>query len=114
MSTQPEWVFEAADYEGTPMVVVVKYVQEATGRRGYVVAVGSPDLVFQSSRDERSRIFYRLDVGRGEFAGKHVVVVVKYVQEATGRRGYVGTMYLSRAVYSRGVQLWPRMANVPQ
>jgi len=61
MSTQPEWVFEAADYEGTPMVVVVKYVQEATGRRGYV-----------------------------------------------------GTMYLSRAVYSRGVQLWPRMANVPQ
>ena len=36
MSTQPEWVLEAADYEGTPMVVVVKYGQEATGRRGYV------------------------------------------------------------------------------
>jgi hypothetical protein len=31
------------------------------------------------------------------------MAVVKYVQEATGQRGYVGTMYLSRAVYSRGV-----------
>ena len=127
MGTQPEWVFEAADYEGTPIVLSRATWHAKAGNdepgihpevRDYLedvrVAVGSPDLVFQSSRDERSQIFYRLDVGRGEFAGKHVVVVVKYVQEATGRRGYVGTMYLSRAVYSRGVQLWPRMANVPQ
>ena len=77
-------------------------------------AIESSTLVFQSTRDERSRIFYRLGTGRGEFVGKHVVVVVKYVQEATGRRGYVGTMYLSRAVYSRGVQFWPRIGNVSQ
>jgi hypothetical protein len=51
---------------------------------------------------------------RDEFAGKHVVVVVKYVQEATGQRGYVGTMYLSRAVYSRGVLVWPRSERISQ
>lgn len=127
MVPQPERVFETADYEGMPVVLSRATWHAKAGNdepgthpeiRDYLedvrVAVGSPDIVFQSSRDERSRIFYRLVAGRGEFAGKHVVVVVKYVQEATGRRGYVGTMYLSRAVYSRGVQLWPRTANTPQ
>jgi hypothetical protein len=42
-----------------------------------------------------------------------VVVVVKYVQETIGKRGYVGTMYVSRTVYSRGVRLWPKTTNVP-
>ena len=61
-----------------------------------------PHLVFQSARDERSRIFYRLGIGRDEFAGKYLVVIVKYVHEASGRRRYIGTMYLSRSVYARG------------
>jgi hypothetical protein len=127
MVAQPEWVFETSDYQGTPVVL-----SQATWRakadnddpgihpevRDYLedtrLAVESPDLVFQSTRDERSRIFYRLNAGRGDLARKHVVVVVKYIQETTGLRGYVGTIYLSRAVYSRGVQLWPKTANVPR
>src|SRR5690242_5977569 len=40
----------------------------------------SPDLVLQSTRDARSRVCYRLRVGRGEFTGKHLVVIVKYAQ----------------------------------
>ena len=72
------------------------------------VTIEKPDLVFQSTRDPRSRLFYRLSVGRGRFAGKHLVVVVKYVAEPTGVRGYVSTMYLSRTVYARGEQLWPK------
>ncbi len=76
--------------------------------RGYLeevrTTIASPHRVFASTSDARSRIFYRLGAGRGDFAGTHVVVVVKYVQEATSRRGYVGTVYLSRAVYARGVQ----------
>jgi uncharacterized protein YuzE len=37
-------------------------------------AIERPDLVFQSKRDVRSRIFYALGVGRDQFAGKHLVV----------------------------------------
>ena len=55
-----------------------------------------------------------LRVGRGDFAGKHLVVVVKYVQQAEGQRGYVSTVYLSRAVYAQGVLLWSRTENTPR
>jgi hypothetical protein len=124
---QSEWVFETPDYEGTPVVLSLatwhaKAGNDAPGThpeiRDYLEdvrsTIASPCLVFQSTRDERSRIFYRLGAGRDDFAGKHVVVVVKYVQEATGQRGYVGTVYLSRSVYARGVQLWPRTVRIPR
>jgi hypothetical protein len=127
MSVQYEWVFETTDYAGTPVVLSRSTWQAKAGHDelgthpeirdclpDVRAAIESPTLVFQSTRDERSRIFYRLGAGRGEFAGKHVVVVVKYVQEATGQRGYVGTMYLSRAVYSRGMLLWPRRERISQ
>jgi hypothetical protein len=71
-------------------------------------AIGSPDLVFQCTRDEGPRIFYRLRVEQGDFAGRHLVVVIKYLGRAESQRGYVSTIYLSRAVYSRGLLLWPR------
>lgn len=72
------------------------------------LAVEEPDLVFQSTRDERSCLYYRLRTGRDRFAGKHLVVVVKYVMEPAGLRGYVSTMYLSRTVYARGEILWTK------
>jgi hypothetical protein len=127
MADESTWIFEITDYEGTPVVLSqttwhAKAGNDESGShpeiRDYLeevrTTIASPDLVFQSTRDERSRIFYRLSVGRGNLAGKHVVVVVKYVQETTGKRGYVGTIYLSRAVYSRGEQLWPKPAIIPQ
>ena len=92
MSLQPEWVFEATDYEGTPVVLSratwhAKAGNDTLGThpeiRGYLedveAVMASPDLVFQSTRDARTRLFYRLRVGRGDFVGKHLVVVVKYV-----------------------------------
>jgi hypothetical protein len=127
MSLQPEYVFETTDYEGTPVVLSratwhAKAGNDTLGAhpeiRDYLedveAAIASPDLVFQSTRDARTRLFYRLRVGRGDFAGKHLVVVVKYVQQAGGRRGYVSTIYLSRAVYAQGVLLWPRTENAPR
>ncbi len=127
MDAPSEWVFETIDYAGTSVLLsratwrakaghdeqgshpeIHDYLEDARA------TIESPTLVFQSTRDERSRIFYRLGVGRGEFVGKHIVVAVKYVQEATSRRGYVTMLYLSRAVSSRGTQLWPRMGNVSQ
>ena len=127
MSLQPAWVFEATDYEGTPVVLSratwhAKAGNDTLGThpeiRDYLedveTAIASPDLVFQSTRDARTRLVYRLRVGRGDFAGKHLVVVVKYVQQAGGRRGYVSTLYLSRAVYAQGVLLWSRTENDPR
>lgn len=124
MNSQPEFEFDTTDYEGVSVALSRATWQAKAGNddpgthpeiRSYLAdvqsTIESPDFVFQSTRDERSRIFYRLQAGRGDFAGKHLVVVVKYVQEATGRRGYVSTVYLSRAVYSRGVLLWPRTKN---
>ena len=125
MSVRPEFVFETADYEGTPVVLSrttwsAKAGNDEPGTHPEIhsyledvqAAIESPGLVFHSTRDERSRFFYRLRAGRGDFAGKHLVVVVKYVEEATGRRGHVSTVYLSRAVYSRGALLWPRTEKV--
>ncbi len=125
---QPEWMFEITDYAGTPVVLSratwhAKAGNDAPGThpeiRGYLeevrTTIASPNRVFASTSDARSRLFYRLGAGRGgDFAGTHVVVVVKYVQEATSRRGSVGTVYLSRAVYARGVQLWPRTEKAPE
>ena len=76
--------------------------------------IRSPDLVFQSTRDARSRVFYHLRAGRGDFAGKHLVVIVKYAQQPEGRRGYVSTVYLSRSVYAQGALLWPRTESAPR
>ena len=117
-----EVVFETLDYSDTPVVLSRATWQAKAGNdepgehpeiRDYLedvqVTIERPDLVFQSTRDPRSRLFYRLSVGRGRFTGKHLVVVVKYVAEPAGERGYVSTMYLSRTVYARGEQLWPRM-----
>ena len=122
-----ELVFETTDYEGTPVVLSTATWQVKAGNgdpgaypeiRNYQEdirkTVEAPHLVFQSARDERSCIFYRLGVGRDEFAGNHLVVIVKYVHEANGRRGYIGTMYLSRSVYARGDQLWPSKKTVLQ
>jgi hypothetical protein len=127
MSLDADFVFEAIDYEGTPVVLSRATWQAKAGGeqlgnhpevRSYLdevkAAIEFPDLVFQSTRDERSRIFYRLRVGQGDFAGKHLVVIIKYVQRAESRRGYVSTIYLSRAVYSRGPILWPRPEKSPQ
>jgi hypothetical protein len=124
MNVQPEFVFEATDYEGTPVVLSRATWHAKAGNdepgahpeiRNYLAdvqtTIESPDLVFESTRDERSRIFYRLHAGHGDFTGRHLVVVVKYVHEATGRRGYVSTIYLSRSVYSRGALLWTSLEN---
>jgi hypothetical protein len=42
------------------------------------------------------------------------VVIVKYAQQPDGRRGYVSTVYLSRAVYAQGALLWPRTESAPR
>ena len=127
MSRQAALMFEVNDYEGVPVVLTRATWQAKAGNgelgshpeiRSYLQdvkdTIESPHLVFQRTRDERSRIFYRLHIGRGDFAGKHLVVVIKYVHREESRHGFVSTMYLSRAVFSRGPVLWPRTEKTPQ
>jgi hypothetical protein len=127
METPLEWIFATADYQAIPVVLSQTTWQAKAGNgapgmhpeiREYLedirMTIEAPDMVFQSSRDARARVFYKLAVGRGNLQGKHLVVVVKYVDEAPGLRGYVGTMYLSRSIYARGVQVWPKTENSPQ
>ncbi len=117
MIPESTWLFETTDYENT-----IVYLARSTWETkifehpeisDYLLDVGttiqSPDLVFQSTRDERSRIFYHLYVGREKLKDKHLVVVVKYIQEEETKRGFISTMYLSRAVYSRGELLWKNL-----
>lgn len=127
MSLQPEYVFETPDYAGISVVLSRATWHAKAGNdtlgihpeiRDYLedveAAIAPPGLVFQSTHDIRIRLFYRLRVGRGDFAGKHLVVVVKYVQQVESQRGYVSTVYLSRAVYAQGVLLWSKTENTPR
>lgn len=120
-----DWVFSVLDPEGVPVLLSWETWLRKAGNgepgehpeiKEYLAeiqeAVVSPDLVFQSAWEPRSRLFYRLNVGRGRFEGKHLVVVVKYVTES-GRvdgqemlQAYVSTVYLARSVYTRGALLW--------
>ncbi|MCI0477639.1 MAG: hypothetical protein L0Y55_15445, partial [Anaerolineales bacterium] len=64
--------------------------------------IANPDVVFESTRRSDTRLFYSLHAGKDEYEGKHLVVVVKYVSETKGTRGYVSTIYLTRGLTSRG------------
>ncbi len=73
-------IFETTDYQGHPVVLSkttwhTKAGDETTEGthpeiRDYLEdirhTIESPDIVFQSNTDERSRIFYKTGVGRGE------------------------------------------------
>jgi len=71
-------------------------------------AITNPDVAFESTRRRDVQLLYRLGVGKGRYKGLHVVVVVKYVEEPEGLRGYVSTAYLTRKIYSKGRILWVR------
>jgi hypothetical protein len=127
MSKKVRPVFETRDYENNLVILSKETWRAKAGNhepgshpeiRSYLIEVQRtierPDLVFQSTRDARSRIFYALNVGRGLLIGKHLAVVVKYVQEASRLSGYVSTMYLSRSLYSQGALLWTSSANSNQ
>jgi len=116
-----EFLFDEDDYAGTSVALasevwekkllspaptghpeVAQYLEDVR------LAISQPDIVFQSTRRQDSRLFYRLDVGKKHHKGLHIVVVVKYVQEHERLRGYVSTVYLARKVYSRGIILWKK------
>ena len=118
-------VFDVLDYSGTRDVLseatwLTKAGNGTPGNhpeiREYLpqirLAIQSPDLVFESTRDSRSHAFYLLECGRDEYVGKHLVVIVKYVEEPSGVCGYISTIYLTRSVHAKGRLLWQKMAKI--
>ena len=75
------------------------------------LTVQSPEAVYASARDYRSRLFYRSGLTRGKFKNYWIVVVVKYPREPSGLKGYVSTAFIARSLKKRGEKLWPRLAN---
>lgn len=117
-----KWIFQTTDYEGTHVLLSAatwhaKAGNAETGSHPEISdyladiqkTIESPDLVFQSHRDPRSRIFYLLNAGRDTLDGKHLLVIVKYVQEIDGVYGYVSTIYLSRSIYAKGTLVWTKI-----
>ena len=75
------------------------------------LSVQSPEAVYPSVRDPRTRLFYRSGLTAGKYAGYWIVVVVKYVREPEGLRGYVSTAFISRDLKKRGDKLWPKSTS---
>lgn len=114
-------IFQVGDYEGVNVTLGEREWKEKIlstapiGHpevRDYLDAVqaliSDPDIVFESTRRADTRLFYRLNAGKDDYAGKHLVVVVKYVREKQETRGYVSTIYLARGLTSRGKILWQK------
>ncbi|ETR69896.1 MAG: hypothetical protein OMM_09208 [Candidatus Magnetoglobus multicellularis str. Araruama] len=113
-----QWIFQVQDYNSTTVKLSKLTWQTKAGNgnigshpeiKEYLDAIINtiqiPDIVFESSKDTRSKLFYKLNAGKELFENKHLVVVVKYVME-NELIGYVSTLYLSRSVYTRGTILW--------
>jgi hypothetical protein len=115
-----DWIIQTYDYAGI-WVGLARRIWESkilSPERGHPEvapyldaiqrAIQQPDIVFESKQRDDTHLFYRLNAGVGRYHGKHLIVVVKYVQENEDRRGYISTTYLSRNVSSGGKILWQR------
>jgi len=74
-------------------------------------ALISPDFVFQS-RDPRSKLFFKLGIGRGLFTRCYFVVVVKYVIHKSKRTGFVSTIMFNRSLPKQSVLIWQKIHSI--
>lgn len=70
--------------------------------------ISNPDFIFQSSRDERTKLLYKGGLTSGKFMDCYILVVVKYIKEHDHLRGYVSTVMLTNHVKKGGGLLWKR------
>jgi len=114
-------IFEIESYDGAPVALGAqewknKIISDAPIGHPEVAdylnvirsTISDPDVVFESTKRDDTRLLYKLSAGYGDYDGKHLVIVVKYVEEADGLRGYVSTAYLARGLYAGGRILWQK------
>lgn len=70
--------------------------------------INDPDFIFQSSRDERSKLLYKGGLTSGRFKDCYILVVVKYIKEHDLLHGYVSTVMLTNHIKKGGGLLWKR------
>lgn len=112
-------IFEVADYNQTPVVLTrtvweekilsptpIGHPEVAPYLELVSHTIAEPDVVFQSTRRPDSNVFYCLNINDDQNHHLHLVVVIKYLNELSGKRGYVSTIYLTRKLYAKGEILW--------
>ncbi|OGW14774.1 MAG: hypothetical protein A3G93_09875 [Nitrospinae bacterium RIFCSPLOWO2_12_FULL_45_22] len=72
------------------------------------LTIQEPDFIFQSIRDERSKLLYKGGLTAGKYKDCFILVVVKYVKEADHLHGYISTVMLTGHVKKGGGLLWQR------
>ncbi len=70
--------------------------------------INDPDFIFQSSRDERSKLLYKGSLTSSRFKDCYILVVVKYTKEHDLLHGYVSTVMLTNHIKKGGGLLWRR------
>lgn len=114
-------IFQISDYNGTLVTLGEREWEEKIISAAPIghpevadylddlqVTISLPDIVFASNIRADTHIFCRLNVGRGKYQGKHLTIVVKYVHESKGLRGYVSTAYLVRALSMNRRIVWQK------
>lgn len=113
-------MFNILDKDGIPVTLTSetwyeKLLDETIGHpevKNYLeqikFTIQYPDFIYQSSRDERSKLLYKKGLTTGKYKDCYLLVVVKYVQESSGLHGYVSTVMLTNHIKKRGGLLWKR------
>lgn len=75
---------------------------------GIKLAIEDPDFIYQSMRDERSKLFYKTGLTTNKYENCYILVVIKYVKEPSGIHGYVSTVMLTNRLKKGGKLLWEK------
>lgn len=73
--------------------------------------IQSPEQVFQSIRDPRSKLICR-KITSGSYASYFLVVVVKYVKEDASVIGYVSTVMINRKLPRTSKLIWQKNRSI--
>lgn len=72
------------------------------------LTIQDPDFIYQSIRDERSKLFYKSGSTIDKYKNCYILVVIKYVKEPSGIHGYVSTVMLTNRLKKGEKLLWKK------
>lgn len=112
-------LFKVQDYQNTVVILskttwykklldpVFGHPEIKSFRTKIKTTLTDPDYIFQSIRDQRSKL-YLTKITQGVFAFYFLVVVVKYIKERDKIIRYVSTVMINRKLPKTSKLLWER------
>ena len=70
-------------------------------------AIKSPDYVYMSKRDPRSKLFFA-KIKKGEFKDHYLNIVIKYIREDNKKVGYILTVMINRELPKKSKPIWQK------